>query len=50
LPDGRERQPGPTLPPADRLGKGPIEAFGYLAIVPDAFIRKVIGWAMEMHL
>jgi transposase InsO family protein len=26
------------------------EEFGYLAIVLDAFSRKVIGWAMETHL
>ncbi len=26
------------------------EAFGYLAIVLDAFSRKVIGWALETHL
>jgi len=26
------------------------ETFGYLAIVLDAFSRKVIGWALESHL
>jgi transposase InsO family protein len=26
------------------------EEFGYLAIVLDAFSRKVVGWAMETHL
>jgi transposase InsO family protein len=26
------------------------EAFGYLAIVLDAFSRKVVGWAFEAHL
>jgi transposase InsO family protein len=26
------------------------EAFGYLAIVLDAFSRKVVGWALETHL
>jgi putative transposase len=26
------------------------EAFGYLAVVLDAFSRKVVGWALETHL
>src|SRR5271166_4346093 len=26
------------------------EEFGYLAIVLDAFSRKVVGWALETHL
>jgi transposase InsO family protein len=26
------------------------EEFGYLAVVLDAFSRKVVGWAMETHL
>ena len=26
------------------------EDFGYLAIVLDAFSRKVVGWAFETHL
>jgi transposase InsO family protein len=26
------------------------ETFGYLAIILDAFSRKVVGWAMETHL
>jgi transposase InsO family protein len=26
------------------------EAFGYLAIVLDAFSRRVVGWAMDTHL
>jgi putative transposase len=26
------------------------EEFGYLAIVRDAFSRKVVGWALETHL
>ena len=27
-----------------------LEEFAYLAIVLDAFSRRVIGWALETHL
>ena len=27
-----------------------LEEFAYLAVVLDAFSRRVIGWALEMHL
>ena len=26
------------------------EEFGYLAVILDAFSRKVVGWALDAHL
>src|ERR1700730_17720680 len=48
--------PGMQLSGLDQLWVADItyvhlaEEFGYLAIVLDAFSRKVIGWALETHL
>jgi transposase InsO family protein len=43
-PDGRQPAVG------GRYHLRPAEAFIYLAVVLDAFSRKVIGWAMADHL
>lgn len=52
-------EPDRLLPPlagldqlwvADITHIRPQEEFAYLAVVIDAFSRRVVGWALELHL
>jgi putative transposase len=44
------RRHHPRVKPEDRLYVRLAEAFVYLAVVVDAFSRKVVGWALDDHL
>lgn len=44
------RRHHPRVKPEDRLYVRLAETFVYLAVVIDAFSRRVVGWALDDHL